>query len=767
MASFSGSLSQLNVFSIRNKNNVHMACKSNYQLFVSDGNVMRTALVDPGKNYFKLLKDSTDFDVKDLKINRLETLLAIIGDEQIKIVSIRSQPSFAETSIWWDAKAMLLGQIQGDVVAAAWHPAMSSGSTLVVLTSVGIFLYDVATSLLSPARAVNFDDQTPNFVGFCFGLAENFAGSMTLYLQAESGALYAIFPFVAHNSPILATKELVTEFLGECAEAQAEIEKKFAPAFVATSRLAEVRRQTAFAEFFAVQLLKPAISELNEEGELQLYHNAEIFDDVIQGPIANVGPLDDIRLVPTNSRVLVLCAVKGGEKVTFNYLAQLKPLIAAYSKPGILKEPRLPDSKETAKKDQKYRPLARGFGFVVDSDDDDVESETSRLDEYAEAMQHYNEELEKYKFEVKLTDFVETNFGSLTVIAKDVIAGHSDLSASFTDSQSSRMTVSTGNNIIVAETKDAIANIWGNFQVAYTKHKTYNAVAHLQLEDKVRDTGEYVIAISPGCATQVIGLNPPEATKKAHVIAPDSAKLGSKISAVADVAALHSQLATIQPVQLQVPKLDVTSPETLKYTLKIRQELASAFMDATMFLFKFQIVAQTQYNELQNQLESVAKQIENLSKGAQFDRMTTKIEVLLERLEQLRSRQSMIISITERKIRAIHASVSLPLSDEERAWFKELNLLSTAISGSSESIEAQFENVKSRFDQMGSMSRNKNSKESTELGNERKLLSGPFSRLKLSLEAQSKAISNLKSQASELTVIANDGILRKNLTSIE
>lgn len=767
MASFSASLSHLNVFSTINKSNVHVACKGNYQLFVSDGNVVRTALVDEGKNYFKLLRDSTDFAVKDLKVNRLETLLAIIGDDQIKIVSIRSQPSFVATSIWWETKSMQLGQIQGHVVAASWHPAMSNGSTLVVLTSVGIFVYDVATSLQTPARSIKFGDKMPKFVGFCFGLVENFAGSMTLYLQAESGALFAIYPFLAHNLPILASKELVTEFLGECAEVLAKIEKKFAPSFVANSRLAEILRQMAFAEFFAVQLQTPAISDLNGDVELQLHHNAEIFDDVIQGPVANVGPLDDIRLVPTNSRVLVLCAVKGGDKVTFHYLAQLKPLFAAYSKPGVLEKPHLPAQKETIRKDQKYRPLARGFGFVVESDDDDVETETTGADEYAEAVQSYNSKLEKYNLEVKLSDFVKTNFGDLTILAKDVMAGKSDVKASFADSQSPRLTVSTGCDIIVADTTDAITNIWSDFQVAYTKHKTHKTIAHFQLEDKVRNSGEYAIAISEGHSAQIFGLTYKEGTRRLQVFAADSAKLSSPVpsSSSAEIAAIQSQLATKQPVRPQVPKLDLTSPGTLKFALKTRQEMASAFKEATMLLFKFQDIAQTQYNELQNQLESVAKQTKNLAKGSHFDGVTTRIENLLERLEQLRSRQNKIITSTEKKIKGIHAYVSLPLSDEERAWFKELNLLSAAISGSPESIEAQFENVKNRFDQNVKVSSNKNSK--SEIGEERRLLSGPFLMLKRSLEAQSKAISNLKSQASELTVVANEGILTNNLTSIE
>ncbi|KAI9012966.1 hypothetical protein BC832DRAFT_548477 [Gaertneriomyces semiglobifer] len=170
--------------------------------------------------YKEFMTPGVDFVVRRIEFNKNGDLLAVIGDDDIAVISL--------PRLSWNTKQIQLvsatvirfpDQFSSPIVKARWHPLSAKGRHLVVLSKDGtIQIFNVLADDRRPEQTFHFKPpveqlQRPNrdglfsanmnkdeFASFCFGPQDGKWGTMTLYGVTRGGDVFSLCPVMPDGS---------------------------------------------------------------------------------------------------------------------------------------------------------------------------------------------------------------------------------------------------------------------------------------------------------------------------------------------------------------------------------------------------------------------------------------------------------------------------------------------------------------------------------------------------------------------------------------
>lgn len=765
MSGFTSLLSGLNIFKNYSvADTVSLAVKDNNQVFLAALQLIKTSLINSRKNYFKLLdpKHMAAEEIKALTLNLFQSVLAIVYDSSVAILSTRDLLDFESEDVLLPARVLRrLPDLGAKIKSVLWHPASPRYSELVVLTEKEIVLYDIIVSSTQPMLLLALD-LYPELKGktvlsIAFGSLSTLPGSVTLYLSTECGEIYSIFPFLYEGSSIGALKQEVDLFVQECEEVIDSVTAAFPPAALLKSYHMECfSKQYEFASLLRNQASDNWTSGSDLQRLARTSPNTANLQHNLQGPLAKVG--DGARLLTLDSAqstsFLVAVSKDANSKAQLTYLAQFKPLIMDFKEPAsALTPPTKATSAPVRAKEEKYAKPSRGFGFVVLSDSEDDDEELDKL------LADYAEQLSIYNLKAKTLEYFSSNFNSLSTVAIDSsdVAYDKLSSPTLQSLQDSKFLLANGGSALVASTGDAIRGAFNNeasaFEAEYQKFTT-SATTFAYVKDTTEGSGSYVIAASPNAPVEVFQVESTSITTKS-VSVESSNKIELPLGGTyqGDRIIPHEELKALlggsaKPLA-PISGFNPSSVDSLSKVHQLTATVGNSISDLTKFMLTLKAKLAIQHEELKFQvqdLDAVHTMMDDTNK--KYELNEKRIQAAKERQEKLLERQKNLHSGLLNNFEKKKAEVSIPLSKEERKWFKEINKVIATINESTPenpSLKSTVSTLNRRIESL------KNWEDSSlELGLSgqlKKLLLGPeLTKLKHSLIKEDKIIANTRAK---------------------
>ncbi|KAJ8143673.1 hypothetical protein OY671_003212 [Metschnikowia pulcherrima] len=696
---------------------ISVAVRGNSQIFSASSNVVKAAPIYQQQNFFKLLNISScpPFKVTDLILNHNETLLAVVGASHVGIVDVKDHVDFDSPEPVWNCFNVSISLPETSqaskkpvIKQVLWHPASSRHSQLVVLTETDILLYDIVFSLTSPMLTLPLRQfsqlQGKTVSSITFGSSVNFAGSITLYLSTENGSIYAIYPFTYKSSAISTTKSQLANFVSDWHSCLQSYEERLPPAAAFASYRAIFNKHSAFVDKIEAILRSPICAEATKSQALSFNYGQD--DSLLEffGPLANTGPGAKLISTDANDDVSVLASIHrdSSGNVIISHLSQIIPLVISITEPSrLLTEPTKPVRQPKQPKDTQYSRPTRGFGFVVDLDDEDDQED----EDFEIQMRAYMEELGYYKERQKINAFVDSNFNKLTVLATDAtdLAYARGTVPTFSKFLKSKFLVASGPSLLIGDLTQAAARIFDteitSFEVYYKLLEMQSAASSFAyVKDTTEASGDYLMACSSSHDTGVFKL---ENTKK--LIAPPAEKTpSSSVPQDTPRLTLPAEELSLLKAECDSPlpsakSLDPTQFESLELVHRITSDSVRKVGALTKFLLALQTKLEIQFEELRHQTNELLSVKNKAAVKDNHNQNYDRIQKLFSRQEELIEREKTMRSKIVERFEKVKAGSKLPLSQAERDWFKELNSITKTVAygdGKTPSMTSRLEKLR-------------------------------------------------------------------------
>lgn len=649
---------------------------------------MRLGPKEPGE--IINLGDEEKSCIQDLILNESKNFLAIVREHDVVIADI-SRVRDTDDNVEQNLVLVRSERTDDNIISALWHPASSTKSHLVVLSSLKIAIYDFAISPVP--RFELFFENWENLKGqkvnsMAFGSSFNFAGSTSLYISTDQGSVFVVTPFMYNGFPQRFTTKMIAQYLQEADACFHYLQRNLPPSYNFIPVWTAVLKYNAYRSSLRNLYNTHNMSgfEDTKEWSFKVTDNSS---PQIVGPVAqrdteckllNVAPLE-----PTS--VLACMGLSQTGEVEITYFSQVLTLIYACEFGSIeFKKPIAPKPQEKPAGTIKYKKPTRGFGFQV-VEDKDEQVKTS----FSQEIENYKLEIADYHALQTTTTNVTKKFNLLTTMKDDQVKLKCNSIHDVTwQTLNSWLVLNLQGKMLVSNIIQACNKLHrkGIFEPKYFLKKT-QASAFGFLDDVNR----YELALltfgqdfrpltfAPNKVIQEAKSNP---SYKSETRATSN---GNNTMSPADE--LKSYLTG--PVKAkELNPVDTDSSESLRNIFEASTVTIHKIKCMTLFILALQSTLAIQHGELKLQQQGL-KEIPAAKSFKIGEDTEARIGNILARQEQLSERAKALYTLITNSLDKSKKMYNLPLSDAEKTWFRELNSVTKEIgTGNEESRSLQL-----------------------------------------------------------------------------
>lgn len=731
-----------------------LVCRNNLDLFFANENLVRCCTINPKYTNFRLLDNKyDDFKIRSLEMNSLGSLMAIIGDTELVVVSLPTSLTASNSSLL-QVKSYKIHGLEGYIKKVVWQSIVANDCCFVVLNDKSqIKSYDLSLSSHEPQLSIDLNKENAfkgeSALSISFGSEANLSGSLTLYVAASSSNVFAIYPFIHKQGSIATTKSNVQDLLEESTSLITAIQEKFPSTDLVQSSNQNGLNHASMQQYAYIsslyrqfettfttrkeyrQLLSPNPLELSVLSQ-ELPDN---FSPIVQGPVTIVKDkiLKDLTCIASNNNIPILAAISisKSNETYLSYHSQLKPLIMKFEKNDESSEnedvdpPKIPqieaNNNESINKKGYIRPK-KGFGYIDEvelADEEEEESIPNRNNKEVETKNHKAEIL-----------FWKDEFTELSTLGIDQIpiSASENVSLHALNFEQSKVSIKIGNNIIYLDCGKWCEKLVLDISNGHTPQSlsivsNYTLVAEgtqeisslALVKDTLNDTGDFLI---------ILKKNKENNLEVKQITESSAPKLKFEITDIDTVIekVKHESILIKEPFDELLSELDIlkrVNPETLSKSLSINKDLLGvpvygtnteilknlSYLSAetiqqiskfTSFAIHLNLRVTTQIDELKcqiNNLQGVKKF--SLDEGI-LDSKNKKANDLISKQKRINERIDKLQEKIFDAIQKMRYSKSLPLSDAEKLWFKEINSVNAQIShdtSTTKSLTSVVENM--------------------------------------------------------------------------
>ncbi|RCK65093.1 Nucleoporin NUP82 [Candida viswanathii] len=748
-----------------------LVCRGNRDLFFISNNLVRCCTINPNTINYKLLQvEKPYYEITSLAINKSGTLLALIGEEELDVVTLPANVMKGPGANV-EGSSFTIKNLNGKIKKCLWQTTAANDSVLVVLNDKSqVKAYDLTKSLEVPIvdldlkSFANFKNQGATSISF--GSDKNLAGGLTLYVTTRS-SIYAVYPFTSSTTKLATTKEAIDVALQDTKSAMELIQEKYPTNLtdIAFSPLTKAAlKQFEYFAYLKNQLngTLPTVEEVRDihtDNPYKLFvvqqHLADFEGPTLQGPVATLGSeIQDIASFGENTFVSLLASV--GDNAVVNYFAQLAPMLMKYKVSGEVSD----ESKEPTPAVQvpKYVKPKKGFGFV-----DNTEVQERALVKQTQSQASF------WKEELTTLDLLHTD--KLPVDASDSSTSNK-LPTYLGGLDEDRFTIFMGSKKVViadcAWVKDFVSDLVGDRvdDVAVTPHygvassEPEPILAFAYIKDEITSTGEYLVVIRKKTqddleVIQIVNNESEESTDKPKELLSPTDKLKSNPALIYNApppfSGLVAELQTLAKTNIAAgglqgnSNLGVGGVENLESLNKLSVNTIQLASEYSIFGIKLQSRILSNLDSLKEQrsvLDKIKLQCETSEHGED-----DKLAKLTEKQEKLDKRFSELQKKIFDALNRYNRNRSLPLSDAESTWFKEIDSVDNAVNSTRQkeaSLTEKIEQLSLQVKSMVEASKEKRDDNSEITPVEQLELEQKLSKLKNWLVREDKAIQALK-----------------------
>lgn len=702
------------------------------------------------KSIVRSQQELLKFDIELILLNQSESLAALVGKARINIIDTKE--GVLDYTLSKPGLAFSLGDFDLDIVSAQWHPASASNTVLVVLLKNGrLLIYDVMYSRTMPLTSVQLEVSSAP-TSMVFGSSSNLAGSLTLYICLESGAVHPIYPVVTPGLSIATTKKQIDNLLQETDAIIRVVEEKFPSAATVNNPLLKpLYDQWDFVCFLQKKAGMGPNVLVNTPME---GFNVQLQPEITKLPAGtNLVSFGDNPVAPMFAAVV---PEKGSIAVL--YLAQFKPLIMERSIKTKLVPPQEPSAapaKPVA--DPKYVKPSKGFGFALDQDSD---SEDESQLEQMELRQEYKHKLSIYTAQKDCGKFLSSEFNILSVVGKcSIKVPDITVSSGLIRAKSIQkgLVINYKNIFVVADVRSWFTQLENRFVRGETRFQAdYKRLTmdqdvqdYAPMSDRFYGSGRYLIVMTSEGKLHPLQL---DKTPTKKISLPKEEEI-SKPDQEKDIQGTSSgELKTIlKSIQTVPPKVSFLADtfETLSALYEHSKTVSGIVLALTLFLVQLQLKLKLQQERMelqQKQFNGLSKDNDTIEESVKHNDYQARIQKLIERQEKILSRQKEMKARIVEKFDNARLKWQLPLSDAERKWFKELNSLQSQLAHNKDkdSFQAEVAQVKERVNAIVQQSKSEDSELARSV--QKLLINNDIPRLYLFLVQETKLIAAAKAK---------------------
>lgn len=729
--------------------------KKNTTVFTAMSNVVKATPISSDTKLYKILKLAVgDFDIKNLILCPAERYLTVVGERNVVVVDTSEIRFSDRLSAVAEPFSFKLGAFNSDVKCVEWHPASARKTDIVVLTSTHLFVYDILCSFSAPVLTLVLSEhaelagKTP--CSIAFGSAHNFSGAITLYMSTECGHIYAIYPFLHKGGHFKTSALQLSKLYFETEEALNCVLNDFPPVVTnADVRVAALTKQISFVTSLQNTLAVAMAKELESEGELVWIYSDDTFGYKFQ-PVAKTGPNPTLVQISSNDELsLVVSVTTASGKTSVTYHGQFHPIIMDWENNAPkLEKPTRPVAVSAKPKHERYAKPARGFGYIIES-----ESEEEDSLQFEAELQAYNNKLDIYNLQQKLNAHCNEEFGTLTTMAVDTLAGDMPIIQA---TQDMKILLASGGTLYYGDLKNATDSLFRSSAESFTP--TYEkfsispqttSVAYC--EDIINHSGTYAITCSATAKSEVQkivdkDIKPKPALTNPAITFPSFTP--SYIPAEELLVGLNKN-TTVDPVKNFDPK----SAESLRDIHTTTKNVATQINSLTKFMVSLQMKLKFQVEDLNAQVLDFAKATRGGTKTLDV-RTEEKLARLLERQQELSVKLSGINRRTLARFERLKLKIDLPLSKAELDWFRELNVITKTLNygdNDEQSVSALVEEITEQVAQLTTDDNGGN-----EVGLKMIELGPELSRVHHFLASETPVISRARAKAQEMVTAVRE-----------
>lgn len=649
-------------------------------LFVSNGTKLQ--LVE--RQYTGPLRDidlSTvgPMTIQELVFNQSQVYLAISSEKNVAVADLSLFKEGIE-DYEKHIKLYSIGSTNSRIISVLWHPASSTNTHLVLLTTLSVSIFDLTIDFKKPQYKVKFDSlpqlKGQNITSMAFGSSDSYSGSITLYITTKLGEVYALSPFIYNDFPQKFSGKMLKRFLTEGEEIDSVCDAKIPPAAIFNSlRHSLVNHKSVVAKLH--NLYRSFNMGSFPETREWRFKAFDLSSTQAVGPIAKLNT--ECRLLNVNSNLdttMLACLSKSVDgDVLVSYLVQLSPLIYGFVPSRLYNEPKQPALIKKPPSHEMYVKPRRGFGFQVVTEDSEDVQDTNR-----QIQEEYSREMLNYKALKESSKFLTTTFNQLTTITTDVVGSCKlDLDDIVWKSKKSFLLLGFDGKIVASDLSQTVCLISDPSQKVidpsyYSKSidvKNFTIYNASSLNDLSIMTSELqvqkFISVSPS-SVQALPLTYMSETREK--------KDGQRAVTPADELQAYLENPLAIPA---VKKVDINSSESLREIYNASSAAIQRIQNLTRFIFALQSTLAIQHGELNLQHRGLSE-LPLDTQSVHIKDTQTRIKSILDRQEQLECKVKALQSQLNDRFEQSKKILKLPLSNAEKAWFKELNSVTKKIS---------------------------------------------------------------------------------------
>ncbi|CAK7898082.1 hypothetical protein CAAN3_03S08812 [[Candida] anglica] len=712
-----------------------LACRNNTDLFYVRKNIVRCSSVNSKTSNYRILRNDgvITFMPRALSLNSSGTHLAVVGDENIIVYTLPANISSSEEAVLpvRSVTLGLFGKIAGQVAQVLWQPCTANDVTLVVLTKQGkVLLYDLKISYLSPQLEIDLKKEIgtgADVVAISFGSDLVLSGCLSLYCLTSSGNTYCVYPFQHRAGKLAVSKEQVVALYNETKVLVEHVEGLLAGvedgevggAIGANTPLKlACRRQYEYVDDLYRQVtgsLAPRFDTVAvDKYVVEQRKIPEVGTVDVQGPLSKPPPAaagttstaraTSLAYVGSNREFSAL--VSSFEDGTVAYSAQLKPLVMKWTVPSDGPVPVAIARATGSDSVSAYKTPIRGFGYVEDSDEED----SVEYDSYLRELSLWKDEFRK-----------------LSCLARDRIGRGNPASVVGLVGRPYEFIVKLGDDLVFVNVQQWIEDLLQGVRpkddaVIYkwvhdSSAKGGKLDGFVVLEDTLTDEGSLLVGVGNEKLYTNEVSNRKEVKKSVKSIEGESLALVKPVSELVrspfeelhvllqesshhlDVESIK-KLISGSAVNFKKP-IDSTDPDTLNSVHELSVGTIGHVTALTEFAFSLKSRMDTELETLRaniNTLNSVKGSLSTINRESTDETRST-VRKFISRQDKIEERLDSIHSKILEAVRTISLNSQLPISDAERAWFKELNSITEQVKdtasatgdGGSESEEKELQ----------------------------------------------------------------------------
>lgn len=759
-----------------------LVCVNNTDVYMAVNNFVRYTSIDRSGSYYKILDTGKDcnFTIRTLQVNPLGTLIALVGNEEICVISTVSG---IHNSAVLKVKTHKL-QNTGKIIKTCWQSACSNDCTLVILNDRNqIQSYDLLISLVSPVLSIDLNEQdefkSQTATSITFGSKVNLIGSLTLYVSTSEGTIYAIYPYVSEYAKLATTIDQIDDAINESSLIIKTIEEKFPFTDIYDSLNSKLKMKALVQYEYFLDLKKkansgiPITTEVRNIGTTKPYELL-VFEQlfphdatpIVQGPLnqSEGCRIVDLSDYSSNSVVSVLISVSSDVKTSLlGSYCQLSPLIMNwkgtdedhFTPTHIKKDP--PKSKKHG-----YVKPKKGFGFldISDVEDDVKETAEQRTDRLRIERSQEESIFWQQEFKQLSTLGLDSISSSCTPKTRVILLGAKD----------QKLALNLDNKLIVFESKwvdGLVKSIKSNardpeFDITNSYVNVsgdFDKLGGVMFLSKESETADYLVSHTSKetdnlSVVQLEVKENREIPRLKITIEPELPKdTGTRLQKDNTIEMIVQEVKRAQEnLKPRANQPLQANANSLQQVNEVSTEVLNKVLIYTTNTLKLLFRLQSQVAEMERQL-GVILSITDLSVDSErLEESQLRLDALYIRQEQADKKVEDIKTNLTKYLQNLSQNKSLPLSKAERAWFKEINDINDQVNGSSASDQSLITKVKAAETQVNALKKDINQSSTTETpAQQLKLmeLRQLVSKLQYNLQEKGELIDSAKAKLEE------------------